>query len=603
MLDLALTGAAVAGFAALLVSAARRHARDRQPGALALAHVLAVYVLAGLASLVQLLSDVPGAVDDLSQALLAAAFSIIPLLMLRFADEFVEVPRLVQYLAVGVWVPMAVVMMLSVLDALPTGAEGVVLTLFVLAWATGHGVAVAWLLRGARRLAATVARRRAQLMAAAVGGLGAVLPLGVLVREATDAEQVTTPVLLLGVATISALLLGFAPPPMLRWQWSRWDRELLEHAQRRLVEVDDPDELAGELLPHVMGQCGAAGAWLLAGDEVAASSPEGAPSPWRPSSTATELAEVSVASTADGYVLVAPTMRGHLVLAVDPFALLFGAQELDTVSALAVQLDLVLDRARLKARELDVVREVEEARRIADVERVSDDVLATVSHEMRTPLTTVCGISSLLEQHWEELEEDARLRLVSRVAANAADLRAAIEDVLELTALRLASPDEPSLRGVEVARLLRRTVTALERVLADHEVRVHAPEGVVAHLDVAATQQILRHLLANAAKFAPHGTPVELEADTVGGDLHITVSDRGPGMDPDDLERAFEPFYRGGDVLRRQTRGLGLGLAVVTALAASVGAQLEADSQPQRGTRVTVILPDAVEVGVRTVGA
>lgn len=499
MLDLALTVAAVAGFAALLVSATRRHARDRQPGALALAHVLGVYVVAGLASLGQLLSDVPGPVDDLSRALLAAAFSIIPLLMLRFADEFVAVPQRLQYLAVGVWVPMAVVMMLSVLDALPTGSEGVVLTLFVLLWAAGHGVAVAWLLRGARRLAAVVARRRAQLMAAAVGGLGAVLPLGVLVREVTDAEQVTTPVLLFAVATICALLLGFAPPSMLRWQWSRRDRELLEHAQRRLVEVDDPDELAAELLPHVMGQCGAAGAWLLAGDEVAASSPEGTPSPWRPSSPATEateVAEVFVASTADGHVLVAPTMRGHLVLAVDPFALLFGAGELDTVSALAVHLDLVLDRARLKARELDVIREVEEARRIADVERVRDDVLATVSHEMRTPLTTVCGISSLLEQRWGELE-----------------------------------------------------------------------------------------------------------AATVGGDLRITVSDRGPGMDREDLERAFEPFYRGGDVLRRQTRGLGLGLAVVTALAASVGAHLEADSEPQRGTRVTVILPDAVEAGVRTVGA
>jgi signal transduction histidine kinase len=520
--------------------------------------------------------------------------------MLRFADEFVPVPRLVGYVAVGAWGPMAVAAVLLSFGVLGAGAEGLILWLFVLLWAVGHGAAVIWLLRGSRRVAAVVARRRAQLMAAAVAGLGAVLPIGVVVGVLVDTDQVGTGILLLAVITIAALLLGFAPPPMLRWQWSRRDREQLELAQRRLVEGDDPDELAAELLPHVMRQSGARGAWLLAGEEVVASVPATAAPPRLPPPRE-RPGTVSVEIVDGVHVLVAPTTNGHLLLAVDPFALLFGARDLDTISALAVQLDLVLDRARLKARELAAVRQIEEARRIAEVERIRDDVLATVSHEMRTPLTTVCGVSSLLEQRWGELDEAGRLRMVSRIAANAEDLRAAIEEILELTAHRLAAPAEPSLRPVEVAGLLRRTVGDCNGMLDGHDVLVLAPDGVVAHLDVAATQQMLRHLMANAAKFAPAGTPIEVEARAEGPELRLVVSDRGPGMDAEDLERAFEPFYRGGDVLRRETRGLGLGLAVVHALAMSVGARLEADSAPERGTRVTVTLPNAIELSTASV--
>jgi two-component system, OmpR family, sensor histidine kinase KdpD len=279
---------------------------------------------------------------------------------------------------------------------------------------------------------------------------------------------------------------------------------------------------------------------------VVASAPQGSSPPLVPSAAADPQPEpVAVEVTDEGHVLVAPTTNGHLVLAVDPFALLFGARDLDTISALAVQLDLVLDRARLKSRELAAVRQIEEARRIAEVERIRDDVLATVSHEMRTPLTTVCGVSSLLEQRWGDLDEDGRLRMVSRIAANADDLRAAIEEILELTAHRLAAPGEPSLRPVEVEGCCAAPSAICNGMLAGHDVLVLAPDGVVAHLDVAVTQQMLRHLLANAAKFAPAGTPIEVEARGRGPDLCLVVSDRGPGMDAEDLERAFEPFYRG----------------------------------------------------------
>lgn len=118
---------------------------------------------------------------------------------------------------------------------------------------------------------------------------------------------------------------------------------------------------------------------------MVAAHPGASEPPWRPDEGAQDGGDgrVLVRHTGDGHLLVAPTARGHLVLDVDPYALLFGARELATAAALGVQLDVALDRARLKGRELEAVRASEQARRIADVERVRDDVLATISHEMR----------------------------------------------------------------------------------------------------------------------------------------------------------------------------------------------------------------------------
>lgn len=599
MLDLALTAVALLGFAALLVLAVRRHRQDRQPGARELAQVLGAYVLAAALVALRLAPGLPTFLDTGALVVLSVAFATIPVLMLRFAAVFDPLSVAIRRIVLAAWVVVSVGAAVYVLELLSPVADEAFLLVFLALWAFGHGVAATWMFRGGLPAAAVVARRRSQLMGTAIAGLGTVLPLAVLVEDvdalAVDIETATA-ALVIGVASVAALLLGFAPPDALRWHWARRDRDELATAQRRMVAIDDPDQLATELLPLVMREVGAARAWLLAGDEVVAAHPGASEPPWRPGYEEQDggTRDVLVRQIGDRHLVIAPTARGHLVLDVDPYALLFGARELDTAAALGVQLDVALDRARLKGRELDAVRESEQARRIADVERVRDDVLATISHEMRTPLTTVFGATSLLKRRWADLDEPARYRMVQRVAANAEDLRAAVEEVLALTAHRLATPSRSSPRPIEVAGMLHRAVSGLEDQLADHEVLVVAPEGVAAIADVTVIEQILQRVLTNAAKFSPSGSPIELEASRAGDGLRISVSDRGHGMAQEDLDQAFEPFYRAGDVLRRETRGLGLGLAVVAALARSVGARVEAESQQGQGTRVTLVLPGAL---------
>jgi hypothetical protein len=179
MVDVALTLVAAAGFLALLAHRDPPDARWRQPGRPCAGARAGVYVVAALGTPPGCCPACPGRWTSCSQALLAAAFSIIPLLMLRFADEFVRSRAWSARRGGRLGADGGRDGAVQPRRPPGRGPRASCWTLFVLLWAVSHGVAVIWLLRGSRRVAAVVARRRAQLMAIAVGGLGAVLPVGV----------------------------------------------------------------------------------------------------------------------------------------------------------------------------------------------------------------------------------------------------------------------------------------------------------------------------------------------------------------------------------------------------------------------------------------
>jgi K+-sensing histidine kinase KdpD len=614
MLDIGLAVVAATGFAALLITAVRRHLRDRQAGALELAQVLGVYAgLAAIVSTTMALPVHPGWVEA-GDLVLAVGFGLIPVLMLRFARVFGAVPGWLWHASAALTPVLVCGALLFVLEVLPPALHNGWLAAFLVLWAGGHVLGALGLLRGGRATSTPIARRRAQLMAAAVFGLGSIMPVAGISGALTQDASITG-VLLWSVLVVGLLLFGFAPPAAMRWHWSRHDRQELGLAQRRLLSSDDPDRLAADLLPHVARLAGGDAAWLIIGDEVVAAHPSDRrlpPEAGRSLADATTGVDGDLRTRADGRgvalggdvrltavsgtrrrLLVAETDRSVLVVNVDPYALLLGSRDLESVGVLATQLDVAVDRARLRARELASVREREAARRVAEVERVRDDVLATVSHEMRTPLTTVCGVTSLLLDRWEHLDDTRRRQLLGRVAVNADDLRLVVEQILDLTAHRLAASGRAVQEATDVRELIESAVLRLGEAAAGHVVTVDGTAGARVHVDRPVVEQLLRHLLLNAVKFSPAASTVRAEARVVDDGLRLVVADEGIGMTDEDRRRAFEPFYRAGDVLRRETRGLGLGLALVAALAETIDARVQVTSQPGAGTTVTVLVPCA----------
>jgi signal transduction histidine kinase len=201
---------------------------------------------------------------------------------------------------------------------------------------------------------------------------------------------------------------------------------------------------------------------------------------------------------------------------------------------------------------------------------LKDEFVSMVSHEFRTPLTSIAGFSETLRTNWDELDSEEISEFLVIMRQEAHHLSNLVEDILvipriEAGRLRLR-PHEFDLAS-EIAATSR-------LVFADtsKEVNSYIPSGVIVDADRGRVGQILRNLFDNARKYG--GDSVKLDGDA-GTDLYtVTVSDNGPGIPEGDWERIFEHFEQVGKGDARQTEGVGLGLPIARQLARAMGGDI-----------------------------
>jgi signal transduction histidine kinase len=218
------------------------------------------------------------------------------------------------------------------------------------------------------------------------------------------------------------------------------------------------------------------------------------------------------------------------------------------------------------------------------------DFVATISHELRTPMTAVYGAAQTLLRRDLDLSDVKRRVLLEMIGAQAARLSEITEDVLLTTRL---DRDELTVEReeVDIAEVVRSTVETmrshlppevqLELVMVDH---VGAASG-----DSDRIQQVLVNLIDNAAKYG--ASPVQVSAAGANGVVRIQVADAGPGIPAADRERVFEKFYRSGPQTTRPAGGTGLGLYISRELTERMGGRLRVESEAGDGARFVVELP------------
>jgi two-component system sensor histidine kinase KdpD len=248
------------------------------------------------------------------------------------------------------------------------------------------------------------------------------------------------------------------------------------------------------------------------------------------------------------------------------------------LGALSYYAALGVERLRLAASE-------EEAGALRRADRLKDALLASVSHDLRTPLTTIKGIAN-------EIVRDGDASRAIVIEEEADRLTALVNDLLDLSQLTagempllvaLNTADDvvgAALQLVEPAFPDRRIETALEGPWTD----------LIGRFDFAHTMRILVNLLENAAKYAPARTPVTVRVWRAGNELRFAVEDAGAGISPADRERIFAPFVRGVD---RTSRGTGLGLSIARQLAQVQGGRLEYEHDPVTRSRFVLTVPAA----------
>jgi K+-sensing histidine kinase KdpD len=218
-----------------------------------------------------------------------------------------------------------------------------------------------------------------------------------------------------------------------------------------------------------------------------------------------------------------------------------------------------------------------------------------LSHELRTPITTVYGGSKLLARHTDAFEPQI-LAIVADIENESERLYRLVEDLVVLTKSEAATLDagrEPVL----LQRILPRLVSAEARRWPTLEFDVQCTTDMPPVLaEQTYVEQIVRNLLTNAAKYGGARGRVDVRGERDGDDVIVRVLDRGPGFPEDDASRLFDIYYRSPQVTRRAA-GAGIGLFVSKALVDAMGGRIWAGERNGGGAEFGFALPAVVEPG------
>ncbi len=225
---------------------------------------------------------------------------------------------------------------------------------------------------------------------------------------------------------------------------------------------------------------------------------------------------------------------------------------------------------------------------VAESERLYKTLFNSISHEFRTPIATIMGVSENLMKGGASAGEDVSNQNLVEIHMAAERLNRLVANLLDMTRLE-SGMIQPRLDWCDVRDIVTHALKSLESETGGHTISVSVDESVpLLRLDFGLIEQALMNLIHNAVLYTPPGTDIMIEAKVDEEKCLITVSDKGPGLPEEDVDKVFDKFYRAG---QSKTGGTGLGLTIAKGFIEAHHGTIEAENMGEGGARFTMRLP------------
>lgn len=227
--------------------------------------------------------------------------------------------------------------------------------------------------------------------------------------------------------------------------------------------------------------------------------------------------------------------------------------------------------------------------RLAETDRLKTDFIAAITHELKTPLTSLLGYAAILRRRGDAVSTEQREEYFDIMEKQGERILHLIDELLESSRID----------AVGIGRLRREPITLkaiVESALDEHRasardytIEVQVPDGDLGlYGDPTAMEHVVSNLIDNALKYSKAGTRVRVLVEEAGPDVRVSVADQGIGIQPEDLPHVFERFRQ---AAARGKRSVGLGLYIVRSLVEAHGGQVSVESEPNKGSTFTFTLP------------
>lgn len=232
----------------------------------------------------------------------------------------------------------------------------------------------------------------------------------------------------------------------------------------------------------------------------------------------------------------------------------------------------------------------EHAALLTEASKLKLDAISMLSHEMRTPLASIKGYASALLLEDVDWDEATRTEFLQTIEDESDRMTRLIEGILESASIE-ANSMRIDLEPVLLPQIARRVVERMAIRTDIHRfVVMFPPSFPVVEADAGKVEQVLTNLIDNAVKYSPDGGLTVVRGDILPEEVVISVVDQGTGIEPEDLNKLFERFFRASSG-RHRVSGTGLGLPISAAIVRAHGGRIWAESQVGRGTTLSFTIP------------